>query len=288
MKTIAVLTDLSERSEHAATYALHIAAQIKADVLLFNAFLMPSDIPMAAAQVAWPAYEYDELKTDSEKSLKKLCDKLKHEAKATSSPGAYIPAIAYRCEEGPVVNTLSLLEEDKNIVLLVAGTHSTDAITTFALGNNCTELIDETKLPLLLVPENATFTRLEKLIFATDLNKTDVNYINSVSGLAKAFAAHVMIANVNPETGTDIKHNQSENALMQEMVLNVKYKRISYHNIPDENVKKGLVQLLINEKPDILVMVHRKSSLLDFSLNRALLKRWPLKQLFHYWFIHIR
>ncbi len=54
MKTIAVLTDLSERSIHAARYALHLAKKINADVLLFNAFLVPADMVMAAGQIAWP------------------------------------------------------------------------------------------------------------------------------------------------------------------------------------------------------------------------------------------
>lgn len=277
MKTIAVLIDFSERSEHIAKYALHLAKKIKADVLLFNAFLVPADVPMAAAQMAWPVYEYDEIKKDAEKTLKKLCDKLKHGLNERPLPGAFMPAITCRCEEGPVVNTLETLEQDKNIMLLVAGTHGADTVSTFVLGNNCRELIDDTKLPLLLIPENAAIKHIERLIFASDLDPNDVKYINAIAGLAHQYAANIVIGNVNPELPADTKHNKAENSFMQEVVLKVDYKRISYRNFPNEDVKKGLAWVLETEKPDMLVMVHRKSNLLDFFLKSSVTKKIAAK-----------
>ncbi len=273
MKTIAVLIDFSKRSEHAAMYALHLAQKIEADVLLFNAFLIPADIPMAAAQMAWPVYEYEEIKTDTENNLMKFCNKLKHEVKARPLPGTFMPAITCLCEEGPVVDALPTLSKDKNIVLLVAGTHGSDAISTFVLGNNSRELIDDTTLPLLLVPENASIENIEKIVFATDLDINDVKYINALAGLANKFSANIMIANVNPENPADTNHNKAENSFMQEMVLKANYRRISYHNIPDQNVKRGLTWVFGNEKPEMLVMVHRKSSILDFFFKSSITKK---------------
>ncbi len=274
MKTIAVLTDFSERSEHAAKYALHLAQKIKANVLLYNSFLVPADIPTAAAQVAWPVNEYDEIKSDTEKSLTKLCNKLKHEVKSKTMPEIFVPEITCRYQEGIVANTLPSLEGDKNIVLLVAGTHGSDAISTFILGNNCLELIDDTKFPLLLVPENAPIEDIKKIVFATDLDTSDVKYINALAGLAHKFHANILVANVSPETSPDAKHNKTENSFMQQMVLKVNYRRLSYHNIPDQNVKKGLTWVLENEKPDLLVMVHRKSgSLFDFFFKSSITKK---------------
>jgi len=273
MKTIAVLIDFSKRSEHAARYAMHLAQKIEANVLLFNAFLIPADMPMAAAQVAWPFYQYDEIKTDAENSLTEFCNKLKNEVKVRPLPGTFMPAITYQCEEGPVADTLSTLSKDKNIVLLVAGTHGSDAISTFVLGNNSRELIDDTTLPLLLVPEDASIENIEKIVFATDLHINDIKFINALAGLANKFSANIMIANVNPETPADTKHNKAENSFMQEMVLNVDYRRVSYRNIPNQNVKKGLELVFGKEKPDMLVMVHRKSSILDFFFKSSITKK---------------
>ena len=99
MKTIAVLTDFSERAEHASRYALNLAKKIKANILLFNSFLVPADVPMAA-QVAWPAVDYNEVKKGSEKELTKLRSKLESELKKEHTPGTFVPAVSWQCEEG--------------------------------------------------------------------------------------------------------------------------------------------------------------------------------------------
>lgn len=264
MKTIGVLVDFSARSEQAAKYALRLAKSIHADLLLFNAFLVPSDIPMAAAQVAWPLSEYEEIKTDSEKSLQTLGNRLKHGLKDRPVPGAFLPAITCQCAEGPLVNALGALQDNQDIVLLVAGTHGADAVTTFVLGNNCRELIDKTTRPLLLVPEHTKSGSPEHILFATDLNRNDIQFINAVAGLAERFTADLGIVNVVPEDGGDKHHRLTENAFMQEMVLKVRYKRVSFRNRHNQSIKKGIAQLLLDEKPGLLVMVHRKSSFFDF------------------------
>ncbi|SDF26140.1 Nucleotide-binding universal stress protein, UspA family [Mucilaginibacter pineti] len=273
MKTIAVLTDLSERSIQAARYALYLAQRVKADILLFNAFLVPSDIAMAAGQISWPVNEYESTKADAERSLKELCEKLEKELRSKNAPGTPLPAITWQCEEAPVAATLSLLEQNKELILLVAATHGADRIQTFVLGNNCRELIDAAGLPLLLVPDNAPVADLEKLVFATDLDSGDIVYINALTRLAEAFSAYITIVNVDPEVPSDSEHNQRVNAFMQEMVLKVDYRHINYRNIPNRHVKKGLNAVLEIEQPGMLVMVHRRTSFPDFFLRSSHTKK---------------
>ncbi len=263
MKTIAVLVDLSKRSEYAAGYALQLAKNIHADVLLFNAFLAPSDIPMTAGQVAWPMHEYEEIKADAEKSLQAFANRLKHGISDRPIPGAFLPTVSCQCEEGLLMKALGTLEQRRDIVLLVAGTHGADAVTTFVLGNNCRDLIDKTTLPLLLVPNHTAFKYPGNILFATDLNHGDIGYINAVAGLAEQFTADLSIVNVIPEDGGNKQHHLNENAFMQEMVLKVRYKRVSFRNRHNPSIKKGLARLLLDEKPDMLVMVHRKTSFMD-------------------------
>jgi len=273
MKTIAVLTDFSERSYHAAEYALHLAQKIKANIVLFNAFLVPSDMPMANAQVAWPVDEYDDIKLHSEKSLKDLYEKLEHKCTDQQAPRNFIPEITCRCEEGPVVKAIQFLEQDKNIVLLIAATHGADSLSTFVLGNNCAELIDGAKLPIILVPENKVSERLDEIVFATDLNISDIKYVNSLAQLAKIFFAHITIVNVVEEIPSKPSHSKAENTFMHEMVQKVSYSRISYRNFIDQNVRKGLTSILENEKPDMAVMVHRKTDLLDYFFKTSVTKK---------------
>ncbi|MDO3628160.1 hypothetical protein [Mucilaginibacter sp. BT774] len=76
MKTIAILTDFSERAENAANYAYRLAQSLQADIILYDSFLVPSASPLAA-QIAWPMEDYDQLYKDNERWMRtKLLNKL--------------------------------------------------------------------------------------------------------------------------------------------------------------------------------------------------------------------
>jgi nucleotide-binding universal stress UspA family protein len=272
MKTIAVLTDFSDHSEHVTRYALHLAQKIKANILLFNAFLVPSDIPIAA-QVAWPSDEYPEMENYSCDKLKVLCKKLEDELKAKSFAGFFKPAITSQCEEGFIANTLNKLEENKDVILMVIGTHSTDDLSTFLMGNNCRQIIDAAKLPLMIIPKNAPIGNIEKFAFATDITYSDVAYINALASLAKQFPAEIMITNVNPDTPLDSENDAAVHLFINDVTNEVDYSKISYRSIPNTSVKKGLEWLIANISFDMLVMVHRKSSFFEFFYKSSISKK---------------
>jgi nucleotide-binding universal stress UspA family protein len=102
MKTIAVLTDFSERADNAALYAAHLAQHLKANVLLYNAFFVASADPLSA-QVAWPMEDFNELLQDSEKEMQLLLAKLKKEL--TVSPTEFMPTIECRLENSLILTT---------------------------------------------------------------------------------------------------------------------------------------------------------------------------------------
>jgi nucleotide-binding universal stress UspA family protein len=272
MKTIAVLTDFSERSEHAARYALHLAQKIKANILLFNAFLVPSDLSIAS-QVTLPVLDYIDIKKDTEKALRALCTKLENELKDGGLTKNYLPNINYQCEEGILANAIAELEEDKDIILMVFATHGADDPSAFMMGNNCRQVIGAATIPLLIVPENAPVKDAGKFAFATDISHGDVPYITALAGLAKQFTAEIIIANVNAQGQFNSEHEAAVALFMSEIEHNVDYKQISYLNIANNSIKKGLEWLIENVKFDMLVMVHRKSSFLEFFFKSSVTKK---------------
>lgn len=272
MKTIAVLTDFSGRSEHAAMFALHLAQKIKANVLLFNAFEVPA-YAVNSTQNDWPADDYNEIKKATDDKLISLCRKLEDEIKGKSFPGTYLPAITCRCEEGAIANNIADIEEDKNVVLIVLATHGVDDISAFMMGNNCRQVIDAASVPLLIIPENYAIKNIEKFVFATDLIHNDIDYINSVATFAKQFSAEILIANINQHTPLNEEHEKAVNLFKEEIVHKINYGRVYYRNIPKDNVKMGLDWLIENVKFDILVMVHRKDDLSDFFFKSSITKK---------------
>lgn len=272
MKTIAVLTDFSARAEHAARYALHLAKKVKANILLYNAFLVPSDTPMAA-QVAWPMVDYNEIKSDTEKTLKALAKKLEAESKEGHFPGTFLPAVSYQCDEGSIANNITGLEENGDISLLVLATHGSDEISAFMFGNNCRQVIGSANTPVLIVPEKTPLSDIEKIAFATDITYTDVEYVKSLSKLAEKFGAEITITNVNPDNPLDSEHNAAVRLFMDDIEHDVDYRKITFKSVPGSNVKKGLEWLIENIKFDLLVMVHRKSTMFELLFRPSVTKK---------------
>ena len=252
MKTIAVLTDFSERSEHAARYVLHFAQKLKADILLFNAFLTPSDIPLVAAEVAWPL-DYEENMKGTEKALQLLAGKLEHWAEQHKLPGEYSPNINCECQQGPLEVAVDAIEKNKDIFLIAMGAHGADALTTMMLGNSCSQVIDGTKLPLLLIPEHARFKIPERFAFATELQFADIVYLTALARLAGHFSAEITITHIQKGHANE---QEDLEIFMNRVASKVDYNKISYRVVPGNTPKKGLEWLLEHNKPDVLVMMH--------------------------------
>ncbi len=272
MRTIAVLTDFSERAGHAAKYALYLAKNIKANILLFNSFMVPSDVPMAA-QITWPTVDYDEVKNDVEKTLKKLVKQYTAELKEQHIAGNFLPAINYACEEGAIANNIPGLEENKDITLLLMATHGANELSAFMFGNNCKQVIDAATIPVLIVPETSRIGVLQKIVFATDVTYTDVEYLKGLALLAAKFSANITVTNVNPDNPLDSEHNAAVRLFMNDVEHDVEYDRISFKSVPNVSVKKGLEWLIENTKFDMLVMVHRKSSLFELVFKSSITKK---------------
>lgn len=251
MKTIAVLTDFSERSEHAARYALHLAQKIKADILLFNAFLTPSDIPLVAAEVAWPL-DYEENRLETEKALQAFGKKLEHWSVQHKEHGDHTPKVSCECQQGPLPIAINTIEKNKDILLIIMGSHGADGLTTLMLGNSCRQLINGTRIPLLLIPEHARFASPQQFAFATELNFEDIVYLSALCRFADYFSAEVTIVHVQ-------KDNESEQekleAFMNRVAAKVDYK-VTYRTVISKTPRKGLEWLLDHHKPDILAMMH--------------------------------
>lgn len=254
MKTIAVLTDFSGRSEHAARYALHLAQKIKADILLFNAFLTPSDIPMMAAEVSWPL-DYEENMQETEKALQSLGKKLEHWAEAHALPGEYTPKINCECQQGPLRIAVNAIEKNKDIFLIVMAAHGADALTNIMLGNSCRQLIDNTNIPLLLIPEHTHFKAPELFVFATELDFSDIIYLNALTHLAACFSAEIMVTHIEKSIAN---YNEGLDVFKNRVADKVPYSHITYCSVPGKRPENGLEWLMQHHKPDVLVMMHHQ------------------------------
>ncbi|TFF38526.1 universal stress protein [Mucilaginibacter psychrotolerans] len=269
MKTILISTDFSPVAAHAAVYGYNLAKQTKANILLAHAITVPAEVPQSG-MIVWPMYESEEMSNDSKAELQKL----KKHLEENDYSDTFKPAVSYRAEAGKVTDVIAHLA-DEEISMIITGSHSSDGLSTFLLGNHCSNLIDTATKPLLIVPAKAAVRKIKKIAFATDFNQVgkDTKSIYKLIEFAKLMGADILLTHIY----TDDHHSPALqlliDQLMTELSNKANYPQIYYRALKDSKVEKGLTWLCENDQIDILAMNHGPYNFIDDILKLSHTKK---------------
>ncbi|MET3537163.1 universal stress protein [Chryseobacterium limigenitum] len=261
MRTILVPTDFSKPSKNAAYYALHMAQALKANIDLCYAFNLPTESPMLG-QVSWALYDYPALQEENSKELRKLVKTLEEKGNTIWGVNAFPfhPSIYYTCEAGDVVQVINNTAINNKTLLVVMGMTGAGKLSRFFFGSNSLKMINNTQHPLLLVPQNHKYKKLEKIAFATDLSKKDIKIAQALVKFAKYFDAELLITHIIQSTNDVMEDTAYEHK--KKVFLKALDGKVCYNCIYSENIDYGL-DILKNKDIDILVMGHDHRSFLE-------------------------
>ncbi|MCC8424920.1 universal stress protein [Mucilaginibacter sp. UR6-11] len=254
MKKILIATDFSANASHAAKYGYGLAKQIKANVILCNAFIVPAEVPQAGV-VVWPMEDYQSIINESTDELKKLKTELENEY-----PAGYHPTISLVNEIGTVTGVVDDAVKSYNVDLIVTGTHGNDGLSTFLLGNHSHKMIDAATKPLLLIPPSASIEPIKRIAYATDFKhpQDDLAVIYSLIAFAKMLNAGILLTHVINKA----HHSASFQKWLDNLLLNLSnkadYPNIHYRIINNNDTEGGLDWLCEHGQIDVLAMLHRQ------------------------------
>lgn len=264
MKTILVLTDFSAHAKHAAEYAFALAKKIKADLMLCNTFLVPTEMPMAGLSV-WPQEEYGILSEGSSDELYQLQDHLQNQVDTEPDASGFLPNIITSSASGNIGDIVSELSSGANIQLVVAGTHDSNGLSDLLLGNTVNRIIDYLNFPLLLVPPTAVYKPLNKIAFAADLVDVgkDEKALYQLVNLAKPLNAEILVTHVYNEKNNKLDFEKQIKTLLTNISNKANYAHIYSRIVDEENPETGLNWLCENGHIDMLAMVHQEHNFFE-------------------------
>jgi nucleotide-binding universal stress UspA family protein len=198
MKNLLVATDFSENATHAAEYGYQIAAQLKTNIILSNAFFVPVEIPQSDVSV-WPPYDYEELLDDCKANLKRLAESIEKDVSHTE----FKPQITYSSDIGTILEIVKKKTAMENIGFIVMGTHGSSPWNGLLFGNHSRKMIDNTPCPLLLVPPKSVIAPVKKIAFATDFEELqkDTEAIYGSVPILHALGAQLVITHIYNDKG---------------------------------------------------------------------------------------
>jgi nucleotide-binding universal stress UspA family protein len=153
MNTILVATDFSDASRNASVYGVNLARALNAKVLLFNTYKVATPAPALSVSVSG----YDVMmQTD-----KRLLDEA-----AFLDPDSEM--IDVSCDEGETADAIINIASEKKADLIIAGMKGKGKNIKKIFGSTATSLIKKSNIPVIIVPEEAQFTALRTILYATD------------------------------------------------------------------------------------------------------------------------
>ncbi len=264
MKSILYATDYSENAIPALHFAYGLSEEFSAQMVALHVF----DVPLVMGSTTSLSYVRKEAKAfvrDKEK-LATFCTRY-----LGNTPEKLNIALEI-IEESPIWKGILEKAADIEADLIVLGTKGDSPIKNYLLGSTTTKLIEKADCPVLAIPPDTPYKAIDTIVYASDLEGSDVFTIKDLIQLAKPLDAEIYlihISNKEKETGND----------QMESFKNILHHQINYKNIHFET-RYGLdvfktLQDYINElDPDLIAMLEREGqSLVKDVWHRNLVKR---------------
>ncbi|RZL41322.1 MAG: universal stress protein [Pedobacter sp.] len=249
MKKILIPIDFSDYSLNAAQYAIALAKVLPASLHFCHAVLVPATNPMSGL-IVWPLEEYDDIIKESDSKLEVFIAQFKNDAKLN---------ITYSTALGTVKEVVDKICDDEKTDLVIMGLAGANKLTQFIIGSNSKAMIDNCKIPVLLVPKNAKFDHLKKIAFATDLRESDVNAVHQLAGLFYPFNSDILLAHV---ASTEDKDDKQAKHFLSCITNKINYAKIYYRHINQQNTFEGIKWITENTQTSLIAMIHRNRSLI--------------------------
>ncbi|SHN14114.1 universal stress protein [Mucilaginibacter sp. OK098] len=269
MKTILVLTDFSINASYTAQYALELAQQAEANLLLSNIYERPSDEQIADTK----QWAMGNTEANSIDDLGVLLSELKNALDKDVNRNKFRPDIEQCSKEGLIADKLNDIAADREILMAVISTHTAGLLSTLLSGNHAGKIIDNAKFPILLVPYQVRFQSYKTIAFATAMNNSDIGVLQSLSGLAGYSGSDILIAHVDPGK-TENEHTVEQ--FFNQVSFKINYPKILYRNIQNSSVIDSLKLLMKKVDIDLLVLVHHKAGFFSKLLKRSVVQKLAL------------
>lgn len=279
VRKILVPVDFSEASMKACTYALGLAARLKAEIKLLHVYYNPI-IDMAPFDTSH-AYQINlinylhEAEQHARAQLVQLTKDLKDQAKESNAN----TKITYSLANGIAADEIVEASFDYNPGLIILGSQGIGHQSGSLLGSVTAKIIGKTNAPILAIPENSKFTgfdNLRNILYATDFDSTDHLSISKLINMLHPFEANLFVAHISigvKKPWQKFKMDSLEQTLNHEF----KNEKIHCDIVVSDDVINGLEMYMRNNSIDVIALTsHNRSVLARFftpSITKILLSR---------------
>lgn len=267
MNTILVPTDFSASAYNAARYAIALAKDLNAEqIILYNAFQpYVSEDPELGLPLQT---DVEEFKKISEQGLAKMKDTLQNEIPSSIQ-------LKSESEYNEITRGIIDACEEYNAELIIMGiTVAENKLEEALMGSNAVDISKYSEIPVIIVPLEAKYAPLQKILLAVDLKKSGATIpVAAIKNILDATKAKLDILHV--ETNAHDEVDPDKEKIILDSLLSSYHPQ--YHLLKGEIFTDTINQFAHENNIDLIIIIPKKHGLFE-----GIFKRSHTKQLaFH-------
>jgi nucleotide-binding universal stress UspA family protein len=247
MKIILVPTDFSPTAQNAAEYAIELAKNIDAKVILLHVF----DVPVVITDIPVVINNFEEFEQIKKQQLEK------YEHKLTSKYGKDI-LISSVLRPGFINDEINRVVSECKIDLIVMGITGVGKVPELLIGSNVSRVIQSIDCPTITIHDDVKFHPIKKVAFACDFDDIEESHgLEKLIEFVKLFKAKLQLINVvNPAEKPNYKKELS-GALLEHIFDKVNH-TVSFSK--NEDITEGINNFVDKHGTDMIIMLPKRHS----------------------------
>jgi len=247
MKKILFPTDFSEAADNAFIHALEFANTVKGELVLLHTF----ELPIYDNQFFPENYNvlFDSLQLSEFDMFKEEIPKLRTIAAEQNLEKI---KMSHRLMDGNLLYNIKKAIQEEKIDFIVMGTSGAIGWEAFFLGTNTGNVLSAVDIPVLSVPQEAKFKKIETLGFTTRYRPKDKKALKEVLKIAKKMNAKIKCLYVktvdSDVSDTTIKQWEKE----------FEKEPIQFSVIPSDDVQDTILDFILFKDIEVLAMLTYK------------------------------
>lgn len=260
MQSIIVPTDFSPGAYNAAKYAIALAADLKATkIILYNAYQpYVSDDPGMDVLLL---QDITEFKNISEEGLNRMKEKILAEMPSSIQ----LELVSdYSLIANGIVDTC----HKYNAELIVMGiTGAENKFEEAIIGSNAVDVARDSKIPVIIVPVNAEYEKLQKVLLAVDFKKVaETTPVSEIKKLLDVTNARLDVLHVEANANNAHIDLDDEKTVFNSLFDNY---GPQYHFIESENFTDAINDFAVNNGSNLIIVIPKKHGLFEGIFKRS-------------------
>ncbi|MGK0406811.1 MAG: nucleotide-binding universal stress UspA family protein [Roseivirga sp.] len=242
-------TDFSKNAEKACEIAFKMAAYNQGTVRIIHAYDLPySDRSMTTSLL-------EVMKENAEKNMATFSKHVKEKYK-----GKFTTLVRL----GNPIRLIHDQSELAGIDLIVMGTKGASGIEEVLIGSNASSVIQNTNKPVLIIPPKADLQKVERIVFASDLDPEVKELpLKRLALFAKTLGASIDIVHVQKNTSVPNGARDFYSSMLKEVDHD-------YTIINSENVEQAIIKEAAKEGADIVAAINKRYGFFEGIFHRSI------------------